>query len=104
MRCAISRACFRSCCSSSWKPAKTICSIQRIRPHGVTFENLGIEMNLPGTRSGNSAVVGGLGVGHGEERPDPARLLALQVDDHRESLLLLAAEAVGNEQRAAHHH
>src|SRR3954470_1060327 len=99
MRFAISRACRRSWLSSSWKPAKTTCSIQRIRPQGVSL-SFGIVVLLPGLRSGNSGLVGSLRVGGREEGADPARLVALQVDEHRKALLLSAAEAVIDEDPA----
>src|SRR5215218_9371284 len=106
MRCAISRACLRSCASSSWKLANTIWSIQRIRPHGVSLApgSRGIAQKLPGARPSHSALERRSCIAGREEGPDPARLAVLQVHDHRDALLLLPAVAVGDEDGAVEQH
>src|SRR5689334_25112530 len=102
MRWAISRNCLRSCASSSWMPAKMIWNIQKIRPHGVSFDpgSLAIGQKLPGTRPSHSGLVSGSCIRGREKRADPARLVALQVDDHREPLLRSEERRVGKECRS----
>src|SRR4051794_28307361 len=99
----MSRACLRSCASSSRKLAKTICSSQRMRPHGVSFVpgSRGIRSNVTRGRPGHSAFVGRLGVAGREEGPDPARLARLEVHEHRVALLLDAAVGIVEEDRPA---
>src|SRR5215212_8815636 len=101
----MSRARRRSCASSSWMPAITIWISQTTRIHGNALNpgTRGITRKLPRVGPCHARFECLARIACGEEGPDPARLVVAQMDDHREALLLLAAEAVVQEDRSANH-